>query len=583
MFRMEIPYLFSLAAVLFYAAVRLRRELQMMQQNSYRTGRYLKWLKGDLAGVDRVTDLLILAVLVGFTSGRWGFYAILAVGLLALYKGVRELTGKYKKPLVFTPRARRIYLVALALMMGTVAAVWKWLFAGWLIEVSMGLALLTPVLICLAVWMLSPVELAINNWYIRDARRILRSTPRLIVVGITGSYGKTSTKHYLHRILSERFSVVMTPGSYNTTLGVVRTVREHLKPYTEVFIVEMGAKQPGDIAEICEIVHPSIGIITAVGEQHLESFKTLENVGRTKFELVDSLPPDGVAILGDDSEYTASRRVTNVKKVFRYTSRQTGEGPGRIGDVAVSAKNADRSEYLAELCTAGMELDPNGSATPPEADRSLRNYGITDVKYGPDGTSFAIETPEGKTEPLTTRLVGIHNLSNILAACIAAGELGMTFSEIRYAVSQIEQVEHRLAIKRGAGGVTIIDDAFNSNPRGAAMALDVLAGFTGGTRIVVTPGMVELGARGYHHNRELGRRMASSSDIAVVVGEHNREAILEGFADGKAGLAEENAESADKITIVALPDFAAASRYVQSVVRPGDTVLYENDLPDTFK
>ncbi len=319
----------------------------------------------------------------------------------------------------------------------------------------------------------------------------------------------------------------MTPGSFNTTLGIVRTIREHLKPYTEVFIVEMGAKQPGDIAEICELVKPQIGIITAVGEQHLESFKTIENVQRTKFELIDSLPPDGTAILNDDFEYIANRPVTDVSQVFRYAS---------------GSQKAD--------------------------------YHIVEVKYGRDETSFAIDGPGDRRSTLfTTRLAGIHNLSNILAGYIAGRTLGMTDAEMRHAVASIEQVEHRLSIYHTPGGVTIIDDAFNSNPHGAAMALDVLSHFTGGRRIAVTPGMIELGAKQEHYNREFGRQMASACDIAVIVGEYNREAILAGL----------KAEGFESEKIYTARDFDDASKYVGAIVKAGDTILYENDLPDTFK
>jgi UDP-N-acetylmuramoyl-tripeptide--D-alanyl-D-alanine ligase len=518
--------LLPLVLICFYAAVRLRYELQMMQQNSYRPNRYLRRLRGDLSSTTRIVDLLMLAMVVGGYFTRWNLYAVAAVGLLAFYKGVRELRVKYKKPLVFTARAVRLYLTGSVLMLLVVAAVWIWLGPVWAAAGAMVAVVSTPVIMCLALLILMPVEHAVNRRYVNDARRILAEMPHLKVIGITGSYGKTSTKHYLHRILGERFSVVMTPGSFNTTLGVVRTIREHLKPFHEVFIVEMGAKQPGDIAEICDLVHPRIGIITAVGEQHLESFKTIENVQRTKFELADALPPDGTAILNDDFEYIASRPVTGVEHVFRYTS-----GSGKA------------------------------------------DFRLADIKYGRNETTFAIETPESKTEPFTTKLVGIHNLSNILAGYIAGRALGMTDAEMRYAIASIEQVEHRLNIKRTPGGITIIDDAFNSNPHGAAMALDVLAGFTEGKRIVVTPGMIELGTKQRHYNREFGRQMAASCDIAVIVGEYNREAILEGLAEKQF--------PAEKIYTAR--DFADASRHVSGIVRHGDTILYENDLPDTFK
>ena len=167
-----------------------------------------------------------------------------------------------------------------------------------------------PQTVCGSVLLPKPGK-SINNSYVNDARRIIGEMPSLKVVGITGSYGKTSTKHYLNRILSEQFNVVMTPGSFNTPMGVTRTIREMLKPYTEIFICEMGAKQRGDIKEICDIVHPQYGIITAVGEQHMESFKSIENVQRTKFELADALPADGFCVVNDDFPYVANREVDN--------------------------------------------------------------------------------------------------------------------------------------------------------------------------------------------------------------------------------------------------------------------------------
>ncbi len=517
----------SVVLISFYAVVRLRYELQMMQQNSYRLARYWRWLRGDLASITRITDLLMLAVIFIFRGNRWEIYAIGLMGLLALYKSLCEFRVKYKKPLVFTARALRLFSTGIAVVLFAVSFVWyKTETAWWAVFAAMACTVLSPVAISLSLVLLMPFERLINRWYYNDARRILRSMPGMTVIGITGSYGKTSTKHYLYRILSERFNVVMTPGSFNTTLGVVRTVRERLKPYHEVFIVEMGAKQPGDIAEICRLVNPSMGIITAVGEQHLESFKSIENVQRTKFELIDALPANGTAILNDDFPYIADRPVTNVANVFRYAS-----GDGKA------------------------------------------DYRIADVTYGRGETTFAIEGPEGRSEPFTTKLAGIHNLSNILAGYIAGKQLGMTDTEMRYAISQIEQVEHRLNIKHIPGGITVIDDAFNSNPHGSKMALDVLASFTDGQRVVVTPGLVELGAKQYEYNRVFGSQMASSCDLAIVVGAYNRDAILAGLADG----------GFDESKIYVAKDFADASRKVRETVKPGDVVLYENDLPDTYK
>ena len=308
-------------------------------------------------------------------------------------------------------------------------------------------------------------------------------------------------------------------------MGVIRTIREYLKPYNEVFIVEMGAKQPGDIKEICDLVHPSAGIVTAVGEQHLESFRTIENVQRTKFELVDALPSDGLAVVNNDFPYSANRKVDNVE-CLRY-----------------GVSNPDGTDYTA-----------------------------TDITYSPSGTSFTLRCPGGENHNFHTRLVGECNVSNLLAAIIVAIKLGVPAEKIRYAVEKIEQVEHRLNMKRTPGGVTIIDDAFNSNPTGSAMALDVLASMKGGRRIVVTPGMVELGDRQEELNGQFGKKISRSADIAIIVNAYNREAITEGIRKG-----------AGSVEVHTVDTFSDAQRLLATILRSGDTILYENDLPDTFK
>ena len=154
-----------------------------------------------------------------------------------------------------------------------------------------------------------------------------------------------------------------------------------------------------------------------------------------------------------------------------------------------------------------------------------------------------------------------------------AQALGVSDERIAYAVEEIEQVEHRLSIKRIPGGLTIIDDAYNSNPVGSAMALDVLSAMTQGRRFLLTPGMIELGSEQYDRNRDFGRHAASKCDVAIVVGEYNRDAILEGLKEG--GMPEES--------IFTVASFAEAQQLLVSKLSPGDTVLYENDLPDTFK
>lgn len=291
----------------------------------------------------------------------------------------------------------------------------------------------------------------------------------------------------------------------------------------------MGAKQVGDIKEICDLVHPTIGIVTAVGEMHLETFGSLENVRKTKFELLGALPSDGLGVVNMDSAPIASAALPTHCKMLVYA------------------------------------VD-NRSAT----------YRAQQIDYTPTQTSFAIEADGALREGYSTHLAGRGNILNLLASVTVADYLGVSEAQQKRAMRQIEQIEHRLSIKRTAGGITIIDDAYNSNPAGAQMALEVLRDFQrieGARRIVVTPGFVEMGESQYRNNKELGARIASSADIAIVVNRTNRDAILAGVQE--AGMEEQR--------IILADSFAEASARLATIMRAGDIVLYENDLPDSFK
>lgn len=507
---------------LAYLALLYKFQMQMMQQNSYRNDRYIKWLKTSNynTSIGYLLNIVTLMILIAFPY-EWCFIFASVFFSFNIYD---ELKTKYKKPVVFTKRVWRLYictwLASLGIIIGAGAV--NLTYIPYSIVV---LCILSYVIVILANKIISPVEKSINEGFVNDAKKILESMPEMKIVGITGSYGKTSTKHYLNRILNEKYNVLMTPGSFNTPMGVVRTIREHLQPYNNLFIVEMGAKNIGDIKEICDIVHPTIGIITAVGPQHLESFKSIENVQKTKFELVDALPKNGLAVVNNDFKFAANRQVDNVKCV-RYAVSET--------------TNAD---FRAE-----------------------------DIEYSASGTSFTIIGKDGEKIELHTKLVGECNISNLIAAVIVALQLEVPVNKIQYAVSKIEQVEHRLNMKRTPGGITIIDDAFNSNPDGSKMALDVLKRMTEGKRILITPGMIELGTKQEEYNKIFGNHIASSCDIAIIVGKYNREAILSGIKE----------KNMNEDSVIIVDTFNEAQETLMKIALRGDTVLYENDLPDTF-
>lgn len=507
-------------ATLWFAM--LRYDIMMYQQNSYKFSRYRRWMLKSYKPQWAAT-IAVLAIACWILTDNVTGVAIIVM----LYLAWQELKVKYKKPLAYTPRVIRLFVTAAILTLA--AFILSMLYIPHFTPAVLLGLLALPVLMLGADLINKPIEKYIVRRYYREAQQMLASMPRLTVIGVTGSFGKTSTKNYLYRILSEKYNVLMTPGNFNTTLGVVRTVREQLKPYHDIFIVEMGAKQTGDIREICDLVHPTIGIVTAVGEMHLETFHTVENILRTKFELLDALPEDGMGVVNIDSEPIASSDAPHDKRIVTY-----------------AVHNADAA------------------------------YRATDINYTAKYTEFSVTTGEGTRTRYATQLAGRGNILNLLAAIAVADRMGVEEELQKRAIRRIEQIEHRLSVNNSAGGVTIIDDAYNSNPAGARMALEVLRDFAvdiGGRRIVVTPGFVELGERQAELNRQFGRDMAKACDVAIVVNLTNRDAITQGLAE--AGFPEER--------IHRMASFAEASEFLRRTLTQGDVILYENDLPDSFR
>lgn len=511
-------------AWLLYAAVRLRKSVHMLQLNSYRNDRFSAWNKQHAAQNLAIREWLpfvaLLPLLLGWEQAALGALALVYAALFFLRPYEKE-----KKKLVYTSRVKRLLatLAILALAAAVAAAVL------WTQGLAAGLLLLPLVTLFPFVWVMAgntlnaPLEKGISNRYLNEAKGLIRSMPQLQVIGITGSYGKTSVKHFLHTVLSQHYHTLMTPESFNTPMGVTRTVREQLRPTHEIFIAEMGAKQTGDIEELCQLAQPRFGIITSIGPQHLESFKTLENVQKTKYELAEFLPEDGIAFLNGDDENVMSyggalrcRRIT-----FGYRNQQ--------------------ADYRAEQ-----------------------------VSVSPKGTSFTVHTPHGESALVETPLLGEHNVTNILS-CIAVGrELGVPLEKLAKSVKRIKPVEHRLELRRN-GAVTIIDDSFNSNPVGSRAALDVLKQMEG-KRILITPGMIELGAKEYELNKAFGIHAAQTCDFVVLVGPKQTVPIQDGLKE--AGY------PAEQMAVVR--NFTEAMKLMSQIAEPGSVVLLENDLPDNY-
>ena len=381
-----------------------------------------------------------------------------------------------------------------------------------------------PRLLALASILVQPIETAVKNWYFNDARRKLAGYTDMVKIGITGSYGKTSAKVILATILSEKYKTMATPSSYNTPMGVTRVIREQLDASYQVFIAEMGARHVGDIAEMCRLVAPRWGLLTSVGPQHLETFGSLDKVAKTKYELIDALPADGMGFFPSDNEICVSLY-----------------------------QNTQKPKALFGIEGEGLYMTAR------------------DIEHGAEGGSFMLVGPDGATVRCRTKLLGRHNIQNILGCAAVAYALGLTLEEIARGVAKAEPVEHRLQLIPTTNGITVIDDAFNSNPSGARAALDVLKSFPG-RKIIITPGLVELGETEAAENEAFGRAMAGAVDVAILVA-RNGEAMRRGLV----------AAGYDEGNIFCVGSLSAATAALGSISRSGDVVLFENDLPDHYE
>ncbi len=530
------------------AAIAALRFLHMLQLESYQTPMYLKWLKknGFKDHLPLLLVFLICLLLDGallFVSRSMGERLPVSTFLLGravvrlLYAGLVIFVAvtwrkqPQKKPLALTARAKRliaalaavcILICGYSLVVKTYGVVTPAQYL--LLRAGMYLpALLLPYLVAVANLAMLPVENAIKRRYFNDAKKKLEGRPELVRIGITGSYGKTSAKFILGSMLSQKFNVLVPPHSYNTPMGLTRVVREQLNEDHRVFVAEMGARYAGDIEELCELVHPQIGLITSVGKQHLETFGSLENIVNTKYELIAALPADGAAFFNGDNELCrAMHSRCPLKKKFLFG-------------------------------TGGDDL----------AMRAIR------ISAGPRGSTFTLMDAAGEAAECATPLLGRHNILNITGCAAVARHLGVPMAEIAEAVSKLEPVEYRLQLIPGP--VTVINDGFNSNPEGAKVAMEVIRSFPG-RKIVVTPGMIELGEEEEALNEAFGKDIAVSADFAVLIGEKRTEPIKRGLLN--AGFPREG--------LFTVNTLAQATEVLGHLTQPGDVVIFENDLPDHY-
>ena len=500
------------------------------QQDNYRVAE--AWKSRRVRGA-YLTDLICILVFGGawagcwFLSSRmfWGFLASLffCIAEVALY--IVDETPKRKKPMRYTRRAVRA-IAACALVSGAAVTAAIALLNAHVEDeylrypVFFVLSAVYPLLFSAVMTVVNVFERLNNLRYERRTRRSLTADRDLIRIGITGSYGKTTVKNALAAMLSVRFNVLATPASYNTPMGIAKTVRE-LTPSHDVFIAEMGARRRGDISRLMRIVRPSHTILTGVNDQHLETFGSRDAILREKLKVLDVRAEDGVSVVND-----------------------------KLAEVPRVAENRQGNVLLAG------------------GDESSRVH-YSDIAVCSDGSAFTLWL-YGTPVECTTRLLGVHNIEDITLAAAMAFRLGLAPEEIAEAIAGLPPVPHRLQLFEG-NGIRIIDDTYNANPDGARRALEVL-GLFAGRKVVLTPGMVELGAKEDAANRELGREIACVADVALLVGGKRARTIADGLKEG--GFAGETRS---------YRSLAEAQKDFGGVLHAGDVLLLLNDLPDIYE
>jgi len=514
-------------AYLVFAWRRLSTYLHIFQQEEYQPVRFVRWLFRTRSLDIRVSIVILVAGALEFAirlaPDIGALFVIAALLGIAIYE--KKLRASTKKRLVMTARARRIYSVAffcLALI-GLLYAFTGLPLLAWLIPVHV-----VPFALPLATLLLSPQEKSVQKKFWNEAHAKLKALSPT-VIGITGSYGKTSTKHLLGHILELQAPTLITPGSVNTPMGVSRVIREQLGAHHRFFVCEMGAYGPGSIARLCRLAPPDVAVITAIGMAHYERFKTLDTVAAAKFEL-----PAAAAERNGDIILSDSVLKFQIARDFR-------------------------AQHAANTVAVGFD--------------SQSEFRIVNAAQTADGIMAQVMWND-QLYTLRAPIFGEHHIGNMALAFATACRAGIAPEDAILALNSAPQISHRLEVKEGPAGSRLIDDAYNSNPVGFASALNLLNALRtdGGRRILVTPGMVELGTAHDEQHREVGVLARSTVDVLLPV-------LPERIPSFIAAYQMNNPTG----TVIPCADFAAAQIWMNQNAKPNDVVLLENDLPDLYE
>lgn len=511
---------------LFFLFIPTKQALHIFQQNHYHIDRYRIWLldkfvekKGNIFSYVLLFLPMFALLLI---SNHHNILALEALLLFSYAYIMMKLDDEkvYVKPFSYTHRIWRqllcqysFYLLCLLLLLRLPRLILVFVtpcfyFFAWLCIIMSG-------------WCMKFIEKSIQNYYVKDAKTMLKNHQKLMKIGITGSYGKTSVKTILQQMLSNQYFTLMTPNSYNNLMGITLTIRQQLKSIHDVFICEMGADHIHEIEQLAKFVEPKIGVVTAIGPQHLQTFHTMEHIVHEKMQLIEQLPTNGIAILNKDNTYIRNYHIQNKISVIWFSIQEPSD------------------------------------------------YQACDLQYHALGMRFNIRYKH-QTYAFETKLLGEHNVRNITSSVAIAHTLGIPMEKLQQTAKELPYVEHRLQLRK-MPDYTLLDNAYNSNPEGAKESLTVLSQMPG-KHIIITPGFIELGKVSEQAHINFGKQIAKCCDDVILIGKKQTLDIQKGL----------QTQAYPKENIHVVNTTQEALQLVKTMTTAQDFVLFENDLPDAF-
>jgi len=461
--------------------------------------------------------------------------------------------GEQRKELVWTMKALLIFGLAEVLILGLSSVFAYWIFLNvlentaatvvMLIAIFFILQILGFLFLSISVILLSPVDWLVKSVIIVRAKSKMKSLDKLKIIGVAGSYGKTTMKEVLKQVLGSRFKVQATPESVNTPVGIARWALKNVglfspspQPsptrgegdYNEIAIVEMGEHYRGDVEEICNIAKPDIAVVTGIDEAHLERMQTMENIIDTIFEIVSKAKPGALVVLNGDDK--------NVVDHFK--------------------------EYVwpdHKLAVYGQQ----------NQESRIKNQGFNTEKLGWDAEVEGV----GK---IFINLLGEYGLGDVDAAIKIAKSLGMSNEDIKRGIANIKPVPHRLQPIRSAGNILVIDDSYNGNSEGVKEAIKVLSRFANRRKIFITPGLVETGKAIIDVHKEIGRQLATVADVVILIRNSVSGYIESGIKNQELRMGVKKPE------IIIFDSATEAHAALGKILKPNDVIVFQNDWGDQY-